>query len=228
MKLIAAIQGFSITFDIMTSVIYYSGFVLSAFLNLFGVRIEENPAYQVLLAEGSYEVREYAPVVVARTVVEGDYKQASGEGFRRLVGYITGDNMAQEKLAMTTPVTVQNNEPPSEKISMTAPVTVQQQGNRWQMEFILPKKITLETAPRPTKANIELAQKPATTIATLRFSGSLSPEQAEKKITELKAWLASKGYALRGEAYAAGYDSPFTPSFLRRNEVHVAVDFRKS
>lgn len=212
----------------MTSVIYYSGFVLSAFLNLFGLRIEENPAYQVLLAEGQYEIREYAPVVVARTVVEGDYKQASGEGFRRLVGYITGDNLAQEKLAMTAPVTVQNNERTPEKISMTSPVTLQQQGNRWQMEFILPKKITLETAPRPTKTNIELVQKPGSTIATLRFSGSLTPEQAEKKIAELKAWLAAKGYALRGEAYAAGYDSPFAPPFLRRNEVHVAIHFSKS
>ena len=111
---------------------------------------------------------------------------------------------------------------------MTAPVTLQQQGNRWQMEFILPKKTTLETAPRPTKTNIELVQKPGTTIATLRFSGSLAPEQADKKIAELKAWLVSKGYATRGEAYVAGYDSPLTPSFLRRNEVHVAVDFRKS
>lgn len=206
----------------MTSVIYYSGFFLSAFLNLFGVRIEQNPAHTVLFAEGKYEIRQYAPMVVARTSVVGDYKQASGEGFRRLVGYITGDNAGKSKLSMTAPVTVQN-QADAKKIAMTAPVTLQNQGNAWQMEFILPRGFTLESAPVPTNPEVTLSLKPMVTTASLRFSGALSPDKVSAKTEELRVWLREKGYTVRGNAYAAGYDSPFTPSFLRRNEVHIEI-----
>ena len=208
----------------MTSVIYYSGFLLSAFLNLFGVRIEQNPAHTLLFSEGRYEIRQYAPMTVARTTVEGDYKSASSEGFRRLVGYITGDNKGQRKLSMTAPVTVQNPSAESAKISMTAPVTLQSRGNQWQMEFILPHDVTLDTAPIPTNAEVTLALNPVVTIASLRFTGKLTPERAKEKTAELHHWLQAKGYRPRGEAYAAGYDSPFAPSFLRRNEVHIEID----
>lgn len=207
----------------MTSVIYYSGFLLSAFLNIFGVRIEQNPAHTVLFAEGKYEIRQYAPMVVARTSVPGDYKHASSEGFRRLVGYITGDNIGKSKLSMTAPVTVQN-QTDATKIAMTAPVTLQNKGNGWQMEFILPRGLTLESAPVPTNPEVTLSLKPMVTTASLRFSGVLSPDKAKAKTEELRLWLAQKGYTLRGEAYAAGYDSPFTPAFLRRNEVHIEID----
>ena len=92
----------------------------------------EEPKFEVLTEDGSYQVRRYAPVIVAETLVDGDMDAASGKGFRLIADYIFGNNTlavagadnASEKIAMTAPVTL---EPVarSAKIAMTAPVTAE-------------------------------------------------------------------------------------------------------
>ena len=101
-------------------------FVLGLLLwNQSAMAIEE-PAYKVISKSGNFEIRQYAPMMVAETLVEGDMDEASNRGFRRIADYIFGNNQSAQsgnaaKIAMTAPVTV---EPQSEKIAMTAPVTV--------------------------------------------------------------------------------------------------------
>jgi hypothetical protein len=90
----------------------------------------EEPAFKVVSKSGSFEVRQYAPMMVAETLVEGDMDEASNRGFRRIADYIFGNNQSAQggnaaKIAMTAPVTV---EPQSEKIAMTAPVTISAAG----------------------------------------------------------------------------------------------------
>ena len=93
---------------------------LSIGCTVFGVRTVEEPSYQVILQEENKEIRKYEPTIVAKTSVQGDYREAQNEGFRSLAGYIFGKNKKNTDIAMTAPVT---QEPVNETIAMTAPVT---------------------------------------------------------------------------------------------------------
>jgi hypothetical protein len=127
------------------------GLIILLIANL-AMAIEE-PKFKVLEKSGDFELREYAPRVVAQTMVDGSLSDASSTGFRRIADYIFGNNTARngsnEKISMTTPVTmvpkVENTT--SAKISMTAPVTTQQANGQWRMYFVMPSQYTLATYP---------------------------------------------------------------------------------
>jgi hypothetical protein len=65
----------------------------------------EEPSFRVLEQDGAFELREYAPYVVAETRVKSDFESAGNAAFQRLFRYISGQNVAQEEIAMTAPVT---------------------------------------------------------------------------------------------------------------------------
>ena len=41
----------------------------------------ETPEYELIKKSGSFEIRKYAPMVVARTQVSSDYSEATSRGF---------------------------------------------------------------------------------------------------------------------------------------------------
>jgi hypothetical protein len=59
--------------------------------------IEEAP-YTVLKSSDKFELREYAPHILAETIVDGDQEGAGNKGFRRLIRYISGDNRSQTRV----------------------------------------------------------------------------------------------------------------------------------
>lgn len=72
----------------------------------------EEPSYEVLSAEGPFEVRRYAPVLIAETVVDGDIVEASNRSFRLIADFIFENNPLPEseraaKIALTVPVIVE-------------------------------------------------------------------------------------------------------------------------
>ena len=79
----------------------------------------EEAGYRVVKSDGAFELRDYAPHILAETVVDGSLEDAGNQAFRRLFRYISGENRSQGKIAMTAPV---SQESKGEKISMTAPV----------------------------------------------------------------------------------------------------------
>lgn len=114
----------------------------------------EEPAYTVIERKDGYEIRQYAPYIVAKTTVTGDYNQATSEGFRIIADYIFGNNTKSESISMTTPVL--ENEVQSEKISMTTPVleNTESSGKR-TIAFVLPSKYTMDTLPTPNNHAVE-------------------------------------------------------------------------
>jgi hypothetical protein len=64
----------------------------------------EEAAYKTVEKDGAFEIRNYAPHILAETVVEGDLEQAGNKAFNRLFRYISGDNRSRDKVAMTAPV----------------------------------------------------------------------------------------------------------------------------
>ena len=83
----------------------------------------EEPKYTVLEKEPPFEVRAYAPMIVAEVQVEGDLDGASSQGFRLIAAYIFGQNQVSEKIAMTAPV-IQSPDPEGWIIRFIMPVTM--------------------------------------------------------------------------------------------------------
>lgn len=181
----------------------------------------EEAAFKSVLKDGDFEVRDYPALVVAEVTVTGEQKQAANEGFRLLAGYIFGGNKRRQSIAMTSPVA---QAPTSEKIAMTAPVTQTQNSGTWTVRFTMPSTYTMETLPEPNDPKVLLRRLPPVRVAVLRFSGLARPSDVKAKSEALVA--ATKTHQLRaiGNVTLAQYNPPWTPWFMRRNEVMVNVE----
>ena len=168
---------------------------------------EEVP-YSIIKKNGEIEIRRYPEVILA--VVEGFIDDS---GFSLLFQYISGENKTRRRIAMTAPVIT------SEKITMTTPVFTKNE----YMAFALPASYTKETIPVPTNPAVKIEVQPEKVMAVLRFSGRTPEERIEKFIQKLKTSLQTLGIQSRGEPVLMRYNSPFTPGFLRRNEVGVEI-----
>jgi effector-binding domain-containing protein len=180
----------------------------------------EEAAYAVTIKDGAFELRDYAPHVVAETLVEGTLEEAGNKAFGRLFRYISGGNRSREKVAMTAPV---SQEPQGQKIEMTAPVAQQRVQERWAVSFMMPASYTLETLPTPEDPQVTLRQVPARRMAAVRYSGSWSERGYQRNLEKLESWMRGKGLAPVGGPVWARYNSPFSLWFLRRNEILVPV-----
>lgn len=180
----------------------------------------EEAAYTVLKKDGKFEVRDYAPHILAETIVDDDFEQAGGTAFKRLFRYISGENRSRDKLEMTAPV---SQKPRGKKIEMTAPVEQQPSLGQWAVSFMMPASYTLETLPEPDDPNISLRQVPAHRMAAVRYSGFWSEKNYLRHKKELESWVHEEGFTIVGEPVWARYNPPFTLWFLRRNEILVPI-----
>ena len=185
----------------------------------------EKPKYEVLYEDGNIEYRLYESYLVAQTdvVVEGSYNSASNEGFRRLFKYITGDNTSGSDIAMTAPVQM-NMADAGQKIAMTAPVQQVTTGDSLNVAFMLPSKFSMETSPVPTDDRVSIKQIPARVMAVIRYSGRWTEKNRSKSEFRLRENLKSHGISSVSGAETAAYNPPFTPPFMRRNEILLEVE----
>ena len=180
----------------------------------------EEPEYRSLERAGDFELRYYEPYIVAETMVNGSFSDVGKEGFRRLSGYIFGDNRTKASISMTAPV---SQVAESEKIAMTAPVSQAQDNGEWRITFTMPAEYTLQTLPQPLDPRVMLKQEPGRLTAAIRYSGTWSQERYEKHEQRLRALIQERGLQAVGEPVFARYNPPFTLWFLRRNEVLIPV-----
>ncbi len=182
----------------------------------------EEPKYRVEADHGSFQLRLYDPVVVAETVVGGEFGPGGNEGFRRLAGYIFGGNDGGRKIAMTAPVAQTRGT--GTKIPMTAPVSQERRAEGWVVAFTMPAGSTVEAMPAPDDPRVSLRRVGERRVAAVRFSGTWGLEKFDEKARALLAEVKAKGLTPSGEPVYARYDPPWTPWFLRRNEVLVPVE----
>jgi len=131
----------------------------------------EEATYNVLKKDNDFEIRDYAPHILAETIAEGDLEEAGNKAFNRLFRYISGENRSRDKVAMTAPV---SQEQKGEKIQMTAPVGQRSVQDHWAVSFMMPASYTLETLPEPEDPKVTLRQVPARRMAAVRYSGFMS------------------------------------------------------
>lgn len=160
----------------------------------------ETAAYEVEKKEGKFEIRKYeAHQVAATSTAEGN----RNGGFGTLFRYISGENREKQKIAMTTPVFMPANE----------------DGKPQEMQFVVPAEVALSGTPEPSASNVKIKTMAAGRYAVLRFSGQLNAKSQKAKLTELRDLLKKKGLQAAGSPIFAGYDPPWTPGPMRRNEV---------
>jgi hypothetical protein len=157
---------------------------------------------------GEVEFRRY-PTIILATVQDLE----ENEAFMILFRYISGNNRPGKKVPMTAPVIT------PEKIAMTAPVITDKQA----LSFVLPPGYRRDEVPEPLDHRAAISEVPAREIAVIRFRGRASPDEvAEVRVLLLRA-LKEKGISTAGEPFLMRYNAPFTPGFLRRNEVGVEI-----
>ena len=159
----------------------------------------ESAPYSVVLSIGDYELRDYPELAVVETPMQDSGGNGGNAGFGKLFRYISGNNKSQESIAMTTPVFI-SPEPRA-------------------MAFVLPAKSSSEQAPAPLDSSLSLKKIPAGRFAVLRFSGARSAAKESQALALLKTWIAEKGLVTVESPVFGYFDPPWTPSFLRRNEV---------
>jgi hypothetical protein len=161
----------------------------------------------VIESDGRFEIREYPDLMLAATTTKLDAQGRDGS-FMKLFGYISGANESGEKIEMTTPVFMG-----------------QQEGKSGvEMGFVMPKEVANKGVPKPTGEQVEIKKRTGGRFAVIRFSGQLNSKTSQSAEAKLRAWMKTKGLeADESSIESAGYDPPFTPSFLRRNEILIRI-----
>ncbi len=192
----------------------------------------EEPDYTVLSQDDDFELRRYAPQLVAQTWVTGDQKDAGNKGFKVLADYIFGNNTApsgeSSKISMTAPVKMQSPQAgASQKIAMTAPVTMQknqQTDGKWRVRFVMPSQYTMQTLPKPNNSAVSIIEVPAQTYGVIKFSGLTGETKVARKTEELKTWMQNQNLTLTSQPEMARYNPPWTLPFMRRNEIMIRYE----
>jgi hypothetical protein len=165
----------------------------------------EKLGYEVLRTIDKVEVRRYDAHVTASVVVSDTFEDAGGGAFRELFGYIDGGNAAGQDISMTSPV-------------LQAP-----DDDGWTVSFVLPADVKPDQAPAPISQLVVLKSQGEQIAAVLKYSGSWSENRYLENEAKLREVMADAGLQACGEAMWARYNPPFTPWFLRTNEVLIPL-----
>ena len=195
-------------------------FIIWSVYGYFSSRVEM-AEYTVLEIKNNYEIRLYPAHIVAQTTVNGSYKQALNQGFSIVARYIFGGNTKRQSIAMTAPVIEQKSS--SESIAMTAPVMASIDGESHTISFGMPKSYSLEALPEPNDPRVKIVTIPDQKMAVLRFSGWRTDTRVFTKKQQLLDLLKQDSVNTNGEVKYAGYNAPWTPPWMSRNEVMVEV-----
>lgn len=177
----------------------------------------EEPAYEILRQTERYEIRDYKPYLVAETTVAGGFDRTGNAAFRRLAGYIFGDNKSPDP-----PVGAE-----SVRMNMTVPVTRHRdsggEGRSTVYRFVMESAYDLDSLPVPDDDSVTIAEVPGGSFAVLRYRGRITEARFLKQAELLRAALERDGIETVGEPVSAVYNGPWTPPFMRRNEVMIRL-----
>lgn len=179
----------------------------------------EAAPYTVEKQDGDFEIRNYPSITLVATPTNIE-RQGRDGSFGRLFNYISGANEDQQKVSMTVPVFM-DSAADSQSDSQTDSQSGAQSGS---MGFVVPKSVAESGAPKPTGENVQLKTREAGRFAVVRFAGTLDRESQKAAKAKLKKWMSKQSLVAASDAVeAAGYDPPWTPGFLRRNEILIRI-----
>jgi len=172
--------------------------------NLFSADAEKN--YSIIKKVENIEIRQYKSTIYASYTPKNEKER--NNSFRKVAGYIFGDNTNNQKINMTSPVVIKLH-------------------NNYEMAFLMPKQYKLENLPKPNNKEIKIYTEPGNLKACIRYSGYTNNTIENKKINELKKVLLKYNYNHKNDFEVLVYNSPF--DFInRRNEIIVTINMEKT
>ena len=175
--------------------------LVSAILSIHSTAVAQDTEiqpYEVIKAIDSLEIRFYPSATLVQT--------SGGNNFGKLFRYISGSNEAEEKIAMTAPVYM--NEDKSE------------------MAFVMPLDVHQKGAPEPMGKNVSLRVTEPRYVAAIRYGGYTNTSKEAIHSKRLLKILEDNNIDVKGAIEYLGYDSPYK-FYNRRNEVMVEIAFNE-
>lgn len=183
---------------------------------IFGIRLGDQPTYEVIAIEGDVEIRYYDP----QTLITINSNNNPEEAALALTQYIYGHNIDAKSLA--TPQTTLKDESMT-SFFMTAPLLHTKVNNKHTLAFVLPQEYSISTAPAPLDTRIYFQEKIAHLRAAIKVKENTEFDN-DQCAYDLLEWIYNHSrYAQWGHLQTAQYNSSGSMSFLRRNEVMIEI-----
>ena len=180
------------------------GFVAVQLFALKSQYAIETHKYHVENKFDDIEIRTYQKALFSTTKLPtNNFEEASSKGFSILAGYIFGANDRNEKIAMTSPVTM----------------SLQDSS---YMLFMIPEKFKKEDLPTPNNSKIKFQELPEKMVAAITFGGWANEKKIEKYKLKLISALNKKGFPHTNQFLFLGYNAPYEV-FNRKNEIVVEL-----
>ena len=167
----------------------------------------ETPEYRILKTEGKFQIREYDSILIAKTRVVNDYKEATVAGFRKIANYIFGGNKKQLSIAMTAPVIT--DVPNTEGI--------------YEILFVMPKEHTLSSLPIPNDKEVKIENYYLGKTVVITFGGWATKSRTKYYKKQLEKFLRKNELVTKSDFLVAQYNSPWALPPFRKNEVMVSI-----
>lgn len=164
----------------------------------------EKHKYNILKKYDDFEIRQYESALFSSVILPAStYEETSNRGFRVLAGYIFGGNETGEKIAMTSPVSMEI-------------------GDSTKISFMVPSDYSETDLPKPNNGTIFIEKKEGSTMAAIRFGGWADDKTIEEFKLKLANLLMKEGLEHNGKFIYLGYNPPYVV-IGRRNEIVVEV-----
>lgn len=198
---------------------------LKSIPELFGIRVNEEPHYEVIKKDGDFEIRQYPKLLVAKCSMQGiSFDEFKEKSFEKLAAYIFEQNEEKKSIPMTSPVLEEHGVSDTTFQAHSPFMQKYDDNGGWTMAFILPHELTIETAPTPNDKDIILEVREPEIIASLSYSGNNTVEVMKEHERKLAEWLNKQpNIKTEGKFVVAQYDAPFVIPFLKKNEIHAKV-----
>jgi hypothetical protein len=181
-------------------------FIIAQILIMNSQKNIETYPFKLIKTYDEFEIRNYeASLFTSVKVPTNEYEKGSSQGFSILAKYIFGGNETNEKIAMTSPVTM------SLEDSMT-------------VMFMVPKKFNKENLPEPNnKTQIKFREEPAKKVAAITFGGWANDDKIKDYRKKLMNALDANNIEYTNRFYFFGYNPPYE-ILNRKNEVIVELE----
>lgn len=170
----------------------------------------EQAEYTVIRKTKDYEIREYAPHIIAEVTLQGDYDNVTTQGFGIIAKYIFGNNKDNTSIAMTAPVMVRNDFKNENNKSNT-------------ISFFMPKSYNINNLPKPNNDLIKIIPVPAKKYLVTSFRWYRTENKIKKEQENLQFLANRDNLQIDKDFIYAGYNAPWTPPWMSRNEILVEL-----
>jgi len=168
----------------------------------------ETPTYRLIKKMGNVEIREYDPMIIAKTLIKESYNPALSKGFRRIANYIFGGNDKELSISMTAPVMSRE---PNESLGL------------YEVSFVMPKKYKYDDLPKPNYSSVILEKKNLGKVICIKFGGWATENRVVRFKEDLIKVIKELQLETKDGFLVAQYNSPWAIPPFRKNEILIQL-----